>query len=139
LGDHTSAKDVEGGKTWNKKPLSLHVDHKDGNTFNNKSKNLRFLCPNCHSQTANYSGRKNRIDKRKTRFERPEIRRVKRPTSSVLKKLLWEMPTTQIAKRFGVSDKAVEKWAKFYKIPKPPRGYWAKKKADMVKLADTCV
>lgn len=35
---------------WNGKKLQLHVDHIDGNWLNNLLENLRFLCPNCHSQ-----------------------------------------------------------------------------------------
>ena len=31
--------------------LLLHIDHFDGNWKNNSISNLRFLCPNCHSQT----------------------------------------------------------------------------------------
>lgn len=52
-------------------------------------------------------------------------RRVNRPSAIELHKLLWSKPTTHIAKDFGVSDKAVEKWTKFYGIPKPYRGFWA--------------
>lgn len=36
--------------TWNGKPLTLQVDHIDGNSDNNSSKNVRLVCPNCHSQ-----------------------------------------------------------------------------------------
>lgn len=36
------------GNEYNGKPLSLELDHIDGN---NKIENLRILCPNCHSQT----------------------------------------------------------------------------------------
>ncbi len=48
-------------------------------------------------------------------------------TKEELEKLLWEKPTTHIALIWGVSDKAVEKWAKKFNITKPPRGYWTKK------------
>jgi len=58
-------------------------------------------------------------------------RRVERPTKEELEKMLWEMPTIQIAKSFNVSDKAVEKWSKSYGLTKPPRGYWAKKAAKV--------
>jgi Zn finger protein HypA/HybF involved in hydrogenase expression len=42
---------------WNNKPLSLHLDHINGSNGDNRLENLRFLCPNCHSQTDNYAGR----------------------------------------------------------------------------------
>lgn len=43
---------------WRGKPLNLQVDHKDGDWRNNVATNLRFICPNCHSQTPNHSGSK---------------------------------------------------------------------------------
>lgn len=48
----------------------------------------------------------------------------KRPSKEELEKIIWKQPTTHIAKIYGVSDKAVEKWCKTYNISKPPRGYW---------------
>jgi 5-methylcytosine-specific restriction endonuclease McrA len=36
------------------KPISLEVDHEDGNPHNHSSDNLRTICPNCHSQTDSY-------------------------------------------------------------------------------------
>ena len=36
---------------YNNKPITLQVDHIDGDRKNNEMNNLRFLCPNCHSQT----------------------------------------------------------------------------------------
>ena len=40
--------------SWNNKPLTLHLDHINGINNDNRLENLRFLCPNCHSQTPNY-------------------------------------------------------------------------------------
>ena len=53
-------------------------------------------------------------------------RKAIRPTKEELEKLVWEISTVQLAKRYNVSDKAVEKWCRYYGIKKPPRGYWAK-------------
>lgn len=43
--------------TWNNKPLVLQVDHIDGDSDNNYPKNLRLLCPNCHTQTENFGSK----------------------------------------------------------------------------------
>jgi hypothetical protein len=42
---------------WNGKPLSLQLDHIDGERCNNLMENLRLLCPNCHSQTPTFAGK----------------------------------------------------------------------------------
>lgn len=44
---------------WNGKPLSLQLDHIDGDLDNNKRSNLRVVCLHCHSQTPFY-GSKNK-------------------------------------------------------------------------------
>ena len=44
---------------WMGRPLRFQVDHKDGQYWNNVKNNLRFICPNCHTQTDNW-GKKNK-------------------------------------------------------------------------------
>ena len=53
-------------------------------------------------------------------------KRYTHPSKEELEKLVWSKPTTQVAKDFGVSDKAIEKLCKKLDVEKPPRGYWAK-------------
>ncbi len=42
---------------WNNKEIILELDHINGINKDNRLENLRFLCPNCHSQTDNWRGR----------------------------------------------------------------------------------
>ena len=45
------------GDTWNNKNISLQLDHINGKNTDHRLHNLRWLCPNCHSQTSTYVGR----------------------------------------------------------------------------------
>jgi predicted RNA-binding Zn-ribbon protein involved in translation (DUF1610 family) len=45
------------GNEWDNDPLVLELDHINGNRLDDRLLNLRFLCPNCHSQTSTYKGR----------------------------------------------------------------------------------
>lgn len=40
---------------WDSKPLVLQLDHINGICNDNRFENLRFLCPNCHTQTDTWS------------------------------------------------------------------------------------
>jgi hypothetical protein len=53
------------GTMWNGKPLTIQVDHLNGNPYDDRKENLRFLCPNCHTQTSNYGTRKRKIEEPK--------------------------------------------------------------------------
>ncbi len=43
---------------WCGNTLVFHVDHVDGNPNDSRPENVRFLCPNCHSQTPTWAGRR---------------------------------------------------------------------------------
>lgn len=43
---------------WNGKYLSLQLHHINGNHNDSRLGNLQILCPNCHSQTDNFSSKK---------------------------------------------------------------------------------
>ena len=46
---------------WLGQPISLQLDHINGIHNDHRRENLRFLCPNCHSQTETYAGRNKNI------------------------------------------------------------------------------
>ena len=50
---------------WNGKRLSLELDHINGINYDNRLENLRFLCPNCHSQTTTYESRNKQLNESK--------------------------------------------------------------------------
>lgn len=50
-----------GNTEWNGQSISLELHHIDGDHHNNTIDNLQVLCPNCHAQTDNFRGKKNRI------------------------------------------------------------------------------
>jgi hypothetical protein len=104
------------GPEWNGQPLTLELDHVDGDRFNNERENLRLLCPNCHSQTPTFRGRKNRIAIKVQRRSTPRLhkRKVVRPSYDELLSLLQTMSKTAIGVKYGVSDNAVNKWLKCY-------------------------
>lgn len=42
---------------WLGTPIGLALHHVNGDRLDNRLENLQLLCPNCHSQTNNFSGR----------------------------------------------------------------------------------
>jgi predicted RNA-binding Zn-ribbon protein involved in translation (DUF1610 family) len=68
---------------WNGKPITLHIDHMNGNPVDNRKKNLRYLCPNCHSQTENYGKCKEWNNQWKDRTAKPTGRTKRRIKKNV--------------------------------------------------------
>lgn len=117
---------------WLGKPISLQLDHINGINDDNRLENLRLLCPNCHSQTKNFSGRNTvrrkernncidcgkEITKNSNRCNScagKKRQKVKRLTKEELKELLDKHNNwSYIGRMFGVSDNAVRKWARNY-------------------------
>ncbi len=49
---------------WNGKPLTMRLDHRNGQRNDNRIENLRLICPNCDSQSDTFGARN------KTRYGR---------------------------------------------------------------------
>ena len=43
--------------TWNGAPISLELNHINGDRLDHRLENLQLLCPNCHAQTPTYRGK----------------------------------------------------------------------------------
>jgi 5-methylcytosine-specific restriction endonuclease McrA len=108
---------------WRGKTISLQLDHIDGNRENHEVSNLRWLCPNCHSQTGTWGTRRNRkprpseIDPEWKTKDKPSLRKVPRPSKEELKELLdLHKNFSYIGRQFGVSDNTIRKWARRYEL-----------------------
>lgn len=123
---------------WNGSKLSLQLEHRNGVSDDNRFENLCFLCPNCHSQTETFSGKRNKIIKhckcgvqiwkKSLACNKCSIKRkINWPTKEFFEKELWKRPTILIAKHLGVSDIAIAKHINKLGLTKPPRGFWTKK------------
>lgn len=114
---------------WCGKKLSLQLDHINGINNDNRLENLRLLCPNCHSQTETFSGKRHKVNnlcedcgekihkRSKKCFKCSSIskginQRKFQISKKELENLINNYPMTTVGKMLGVSDNAVRKRCK---------------------------
>jgi hypothetical protein len=131
------------GEEWRGVQMSLIIDHINGVPDDNRLENLRIVCPNCAATLETHCGRKNRLDRRecalcgirflprarKQRYcsrdcgtrhsngrRRPKLqtRKVERPSYEQLMADVSSMSLLAIGRKYGVTDKAVRKWIRWY-------------------------
>lgn len=128
------------GGEWNGKFLSLHLDHINGVNNDHRYENLRFLCPNCHSQTETYCGKHNKSINPDKKYRKDycgcgnlkniysnkcldcsnkekgdKVRKIEeRPSYEQLINEVNEIGYLATGRKYGVSDNAVRKWMKRY-------------------------
>lgn len=111
---------------WNGKPLTLQVDHINGDRKDNTLANLRIICPNCHTQTPTYSGRnmdrfcacgkkigrKSKNCRRCAAKLRENPTKIEWPPLEDLVEMVKSSNYVQVGLALGVSDNAVRKRVK---------------------------
>lgn len=133
---------------WNGKNLVLQLDHINGDNKDHRLENLRWLCPNCHSQTSNFAGKgmskphmyckneKNYCVDCGAEIGRQSARCIKcsnkfrrlrdRPSPQELEKLIKENGFTGTGKIYDVVGNTIKKWCKGYDMPTNIRYYQPK-------------
>jgi len=132
------------GETWCGRAMALILDHINGMPTDNRLENLRIVCPNCAATLDTHCGRKNRQDveplecvhcgkdflpkyarqrycsqtcgvhSKGPRNPKPETRKVPRPSYQQLMADVQSMSYLAIGRKYGVSDRAVRKWIRWY-------------------------
>lgn len=112
---------------WLSKPISLQLDHINGIHNDNRLENLRFMCPNCHSQTETFCGKHNskknngKVGKEKNNsltdnqiINNESRRKIGRPSYEVLINEISELGYNGTGRKYGISDNSIRKWKKHY-------------------------
>jgi hypothetical protein len=130
------------GPEWQNELLVLQLDHINGSCDDNRLKNLRLLCPNCHSQTDTYCGKNNKVAKNRrvkitfvdscvdcnaeigegsTRCLKCSGKQSKRkvenrPSLNQIEQDLKELKSyLAVGRKYGVTDNTIRKWIRVAK------------------------
>ncbi len=116
------------GPVWKGKELVFVLDHINGVNNDHRLENLRFLCPNCNTQTETFAMRKYSPKKHYkcsecgteiTRYSKTGLcapcfskssRKAERPPREELEELIEEYGYCAVGRMFGVSNNAIKKW-----------------------------
>ena len=106
--------------------LTLTLDHINGISNDNRIENLRLLCPNCHSQTPSFAGKRHkkiyycskcgRIRKSKNALlcvpcsNKAKGKVLIRPSKEDLLIKIKKFGYRGTGKIYGVSDNTIRKW-----------------------------
>lgn len=131
---------------------SEHVHHIDGDRSNNAESNLAVMTHAEHNRLHHPAVSPIRCIECGDSFV-PSHSRIKKGCCSSecsskhrrkfdvgvddLRELVWAVPSSVLAVRFGVSDASIAKRCRLLGIKKPPRGYWAKQHAALSPRAST--
>ena len=94
---------------WRGKELQLQLHHLDGDKTNNELSNLVFICPNCHSQTDNFTSKNALSEKGREIYASL--------TKESLKQALRTKPLAILCREWGISSSTLTRWCKEFNLP----------------------